>query len=215
MQGMTTTHEQCCEDITWLVNGRLGEVEQERLLLHVASCAECHDELQRQRELHAHLQAAPVEMDVSEASWNKLLARLEAQPQDSLALADTVAGTAPRRPRRWWVAAVWAQGAAIAVLLAALLVPQHAAEYVTLSNAATPPASGSIRVVFAPDASLARVNQLLREIEGEIIGGPSEAGVYTLAVAAGDDPSAAIRALRQHGEVLFAESTAAAGARRQ
>jgi hypothetical protein len=60
-------------------------------------------------------------------------------------------------------------------------------------------------VVFAPDAPLNKVNELLRQIDANIIAGPSEAGVYTLSASAGKDVQRIIVTLRAHPEVLFAE----------
>ncbi|MET0985257.1 MAG: zf-HC2 domain-containing protein [Steroidobacteraceae bacterium] len=208
MQSMTTNHEQCWDDIPWLVNGRLSEAEQQRVLMHAENCTECGEELRQQREVHAQLRGTQGDMEMSDASWNKLLARIDAQPQHP-AEEDQLIGTMKPRRQRWMVAAVWAQGVAIAGLLAALLVPQRGAEYVTLSASDSRP-QGSLRVVFAPSASLDRVNTLLREVSAEIVAGPSEAGVYTVAVA-NRETASAIAELRQHDEVLFAESTAAAG----
>ncbi|MET0658635.1 MAG: zf-HC2 domain-containing protein [Steroidobacteraceae bacterium] len=204
---MTTTHEQCWDDIPWLVNGRLSEAEQQRVLAHAEECTECREELRRQREVHAQLRDGQSDMEMPEASWNKLLARIDAQPQHSSDPSDPATGTTKPPRQRWLTAAVWAQGAAIAGLLAALLAPQRSAEYVTLSTPDSRP-QGSIRVVFAPSASLDQVNELLREVEAQIVAGPSEAGVYTVAVTH-REPAAAIAALRQHAEVLFAEPAAA------
>ncbi|HKQ83799.1 MAG TPA: hypothetical protein VJS42_16520 [Steroidobacteraceae bacterium] len=208
MQSTTTNHERCWDDIPWLVNGRLGEAEQQRVLTHAESCTECREELRQQREVHAQLRGTQSDMEMPDASWNKLLARIDAQAQRPSESADRHIGMAQPRRQRWLIAAVWAQGVAIAGLLAALLAPQRGADYVTLSAPDARP-QGSIRVVFAPSASLDRVNALLREVDAEIVAGPSEAGVYTVAVA-NREPASAIAELRRHDEVLFAESSAAA-----
>jgi hypothetical protein len=204
-----TTHDRCWEDIPFLVNGSLNEAEQRRLLAHVESCAECGNELRQQRVLYAHLQSQTVQDPAPESSWAKLVARLDAESSEASSPSTQVGA---RKPGRWWIAAVWLQGIAIAALLTILLVPRH--EFVTLSTQQPLQSQGSIRVVFAPDASLTRVNELLRSIEGEIVAGPSEAGVYTVALAE-QDPAVAITTLRAHKEVLFAELTAAAHANRR
>jgi hypothetical protein len=69
-----------------------------------------------------------------------------------------------------------------------------------------------MRVVFAPDASLSKVNELLRQVEANIVAGPSEAGVYTLSAPAGEDVQQILLTLRTHKEVLFAEPGQMAGA---
>ena len=73
-----------------------------------------------------------------------------------------------------------------------------------------------IRVVFAGNVALDDMNRVLRGIGAQIIAGPSEAGVYTLGLAAGSaDRSGvekAIAQLRTDGRVLFAEPALASEA---
>lgn len=200
-------HQRCWDEIPWLVNGRLAEGEQGTLRAHIETCAECREELQRQQTLHAYLHEPELPPMVAPASWNKLLARIDAQSQ----APEVTRQAGASRPRRWLVAAVWLQGIVIAGLLGALLIPQNSGEYVTLTTASEPVARAAIRVVFAPATPLARVSELLREVGGEIVAGPSEAGVYTVAIASGD-VGATVRALRQEAEVLFAEPSGIGGA---
>jgi hypothetical protein len=134
------------------------------------------------------------------ASWQKLLTQIDAQPPPELSESRKV-----RRP--WLIAAVWLQMVAIAALASALFISVRQPEYKTLSTA-TPEATdprAAVRVVFAPDASVNKVNELVRQVEGNIIAGPSEAGVYTLAAPGGKDVQQIIESLRAHPEVLFAE----------
>lgn len=212
MQRTTVTHEHCWDEIPWLVNGRLSDAEREVVTAHAATCAECREELARQRELHAHMRGTDEAAAVPHAAWNKLLARIDAQSPSPHAL-DVQARVSSSR-NRWLIAAVWTQGIALAVLLAALLVPNRPlpAEYFTLSTPDQAVQRASIRVVFAPTASLEQINRLLRDIEGNVIAGPSEAGVYTVAIAAADS-SVAIGTLRRHADVLFAESGMATSGR--
>ena len=117
---------------------------------------------------------------------------------------------------RLYKAALWLQWVAIAALASALFTSVRQPEYQTLSTP-TPEVSDrpAVRVVFAPDAPLSRVNTLLRQVEGNIIAGPSEAGVYTLSAPAGKDVQRIILTLRAHPEVLFAEHSQLATGTRQ
>jgi hypothetical protein len=72
-----------------------------------------------------------------------------------------------------------------------------------------------MRVVFRRDAPVAEVNALLRQLPAQIVAGPSEAGVYTLAVPVAN-PSTADRKktaadllarVRADSRVIFAEPT--------
>lgn len=201
-----TNHEHCWELIPWVVNGRATDAEQRAVLTHTESCTECREELQRHRALHSHMRGTDDVIAAPNASWQKLLTQIDAQP----------AQTSERRgiKRPWLIAAIWLQFVAIAALASALFTSVRPPEYRTLS-APTPGASNpraAMRVVFAPDASLSKVNELLRQVEATIIAGPSEAGVYTLSTPDPNDVQRIIATLRAHPEVLFAEpSQLAAG----
>lgn len=200
MQDTSSIHERCWEDIPWWVNGTLPEAEQRRLAAHVEHCSECREELARQQQLYAHLHAETGSEPVPLGAWEKLSARIDAAQPSS------------RKPliakRQWLQIVLWAQAAVIAGLATALWLPQGAGSYVTLTSSSSPTAHTAVRVVFAPDASLERINRLLREIGGEVVAGPSEAGVYTVTIASADT-APTVAALRTHREVLFAEPASA------
>lgn len=78
-------------------------------------------------------------------------------------------------------------------------------------GAATEPGTRRLRVVFAADAPEAALRELLLEIRGRLIDGPSPLGAYTVAVPAGpaDEPLALIlEHLRSRPEVRLAEPVA-------
>lgn len=184
--------------IPWVVNGRANEAEQRSVLAHVEDCTECREELERHRELHRQMRGTDEVIAAPNASWQKLLGQLDAQ---------AAAAQAHRIKRPWLIAALWIQLVAIAMLTGALFRSSAppAPEYTTLSTTQSSDRRAAVRVVFAPNASLNDVNQLLRSIECDIIAGPSEAGVYTLAAAETQDVQRIISTLRERSEVLFAE----------
>jgi hypothetical protein len=210
MQRSHSNHEQCWELIPWVVNGRASDAEERSLLAHVEGCNECREELDRHRELHKHMRGNEDVIAAPNASWQKLLGEIDAQAAAPVAKAYRI-----KRP--WLVAALWLQLVAIATLAGALFrsaAPPEPA-YTTLSTSEAQDRRAAVRVVFAPEASLNQINQLLRGVECDIIAGPSEAGVYTLAAAANKDVQQIIAKLRDHSEVLFAErSQALAGTSR-
>lgn len=191
-------HEQCWELIPWVVNGRAGEAEQRALLTHTEDCVECREELERHRKLQRHMRGTDEVIAAPNASWQKLLARIDTQPDPALVKHK-------QRQRPWLVAALWLQLVAIAALAGALFSSTTRPEYTTLSTPRTTAKHSAVRVVFAPDASVSEVNQLLRRADCDIIAGPSEAGVYTLALANGGNVDHAIATLREHSQVVFAE----------
>lgn len=205
-----SNHEHCWELIPWVVNGRANDAEERAVLGHVESCMECREELARHRELHRHMRGTDDVIPAPNASWQKLLGQIDVQPAPALAKGYRI-----KRP--WLVAALWIQLVAIATLAGALFrsaAPPEPA-YSTLSTAEVSERPAAVRVVFAPEASLNQINQLLRRVECDIVAGPSEAGVYTLATSPDKDVQQVIATLRDHSEVLFAErSQALAGTSR-
>jgi hypothetical protein len=195
-----SNHEQYWELIPWVVNGRASDADERSLLAHVDDCTECREELDRHRELHKHMRGNDDVIAAPNASLQKLLGQIDAQSAQPLAKAYRI-----KRP--WLVAALWIQLVAIATLTGALFRSSAPPEpaYTTLSTPETIDGRAAVRVVFAPDASLNQINQLLRSVECDIIAGPSEAGVYTLATAAEQDVQGIITQLRERSEVLFAE----------
>jgi anti-sigma factor RsiW len=197
-------HERCWDAIPWLVNGRLPEAERQLFTTHAASCAECREELARHRELHREMRGADTEIETTHASWDKLLARIESEDADAQARASG-ASREHRGPWRGFIAALWIQGVGLALLAVALLGREWLApEFATLSTTAAAAPTTSLRVVFSPDASVAQINRLLQDIGGQLKAGPSDAGVYTIAI---DETNAgtAITRLRSQPVVLFAE----------
>jgi hypothetical protein len=204
MHKMHSNHEQCWELIPWVVNGRASDSEERSVLAHTEGCNDCREELERHRELHKHMRGNDDVIAAPNASWQKLLGQIDAQSTPTVA-------TAYRIKRPWLIAALWLQLVAIATLAGALFrsAAPPEAEYTTLSTVETQDRRAAVRVVFSPDASLNQINQLLRGVECDIIAGPSEAGVYTLAAAADKDVQQIITQLRDHSEVLFAERSQA------
>ncbi|HEY0680926.1 MAG TPA: zf-HC2 domain-containing protein [Steroidobacter sp.] len=198
MHRLHSNHEQCWELIPWVVNGRASDVDQREVLAHAENCSECRDELERHRALYNQMRGTDDVIAAPNASWQKLLAQLDQQP----------AAEKPARIKRpWLVAAIWIQLIAIAALTGALFrsaaPPQP--EYTTLASPQASDRQAAVRVVFAPNAQLQNINQMLRAVECDIVAGPSEAGVYTLATREGQDVRRIMATLREHSEVLFAE----------
>lgn len=204
MQRSHSNHEHCWELIPWVVNGRASDVEERSVLAHAENCNECREELDRHRQLHNHMRGNEDVIAAPNASLQKLMAQIDVQSTPEAAKTYRI-----KRP--WLVAALWIQLVAIATLAGALFrsAAPPEPEYTTLSTAEIQDRRAAVRVVFAPNASLNRINQLLRSVECDIIAGPSEAGVYTLSAAANQDVQRIIATLRDQSEVLFAERSQA------
>jgi len=222
-QGAPGLHDEAFELIPWLVNGRLSGEERDRLERHLAECARCRHELEAQHRLRKAMRRADSNIEYApHASFQKLWRRIEESPQADASDEGIDRGArrsdAPPaesrawvRQRRWMMAA----GAVLAVgvgLLAATewraLSPDRASEYRTASAPpAQPDRDGQIRAVFSPNVTVEELTRIVSETRLTIVGGPSDSGVYTLAVQQGQDlPVAdAIARLRSDPRVRFAE----------
>ncbi len=222
-----TRHRECWERLPWLVNETLDAREHARIEAHLRACRECQEELALQRNVRDAIRSEEPVILAPQAALQKLMQRIDTDETstDVEAPGREGAGPSPRTAVRWprWVAvAAGLQGAAIALLLlnqwrtpAEDLL--NAPRFTTLSE----PEAGAgpvIRVVFAAGVALNDVNAILRSVDAQIVAGPSEAGVYTLALRTGTadvrpdrigdalDMNNALARLRADSRVLFAES---------
>ena len=81
----------------------------------------------------------------------------------------------------------------------------------TPSVAAPAAVQRQVRVVFAPTATEAELRRILLEVRGEVVGGPSPLGAYTIAVPGGEPLELVLEHLRADAHVRFAEPVAGAG----
>lgn len=207
-------HRHAWELIPWVVNGRASGEERRAVEEHVANCADCREELALQTRLYA-------------AMRSESPATAPADPRPALRqLWQRIDAAAPVSPRRrapslplarGLLAAVLIEAVGIAALSAALWSREAAREQAPLYQTLSAPAEGtpraSIRAVLAPTLSLGELEALLGRTHLQIVGGPGDGGVYSLAPRAGAGGAAdALAQLRSHPGVRFAEPVNAAPA---
>jgi hypothetical protein len=207
-------HRRAWDLIPWVVNGRASGEERRVVEQHLTECADCREEHAFQSRLHTamHCEAQPgaqAQADVqAAASLQELWQRIDGARSPVPPLRRRQAGGLARG----LLAAVLIEAVGIAALGAALwnreAPPDPGQRYVTLSAAAAAPARATIRAVLAPTLTLGEVQALLGQTRLQIVAGPSEAGVYSLApLAAGADSAVqpTLAQLRSHPGVRFAE----------
>ena len=201
-------HAQVSDLIPWYVNGRLASAAAARVAAHVAGCSACQREHAEQLRLYNAMQADDSLAFASEASFQKLGARLDARAQ------------APRLSH----ALRWA--AAASILAAAGLGAWGARSwqaaplrttgpYMTLTTPARVATAGSqVRVVFTPNLTMSELTRLLHSVNAYISDGPTEAGVYTLGFTpqlnSAAETARRLAELRADENVRFAEPVGAA-----
>lgn len=214
----TDLHRQCWLMLPWIVTGRVAASDKQRFERHIAECAECRAELERQRELCERIRSQESVMLAPQSSLQKLMARIDSSHPEPLDESSTVPVSMPKaRPNtpsspRWLSIAAGVQTLAIAALLA-LVWQQREAEmseprFTTLSTAATPQPTGKLlRVVFSAQMTNAEVQELLRSVAATVVAGPTEAGVYTLRLTqeTPDEVGAVLTQVRADPNVVFAE----------
>jgi len=121
---------------------------------------------------------------------------------------------ANRSLTRWLAVAVVVEAIGITALTATFLGSRESgrlagpADYQTVTSTAAPPARGAIRAVFSPSLAVNDLQRLLEKSGLQIVAGPTEAGVYTLAVGGSEDRTRALAELRADPAVRFAEPIA-------
>ena len=205
--------------LTWdlipgVVNGRVSEEEHRSVDEHLQSCGDCREEYEFQRRLHGVLQAdGTVERDPQPA-LQRLWTRIDAL--DERARSEPAApgiGETKLRPQirtrylaRTLAAAVFVEAIGLAFLGQALWGHAEPAAYRTLTTPTTSTQRPTIRAVLAPTLTVGELHRLLGRLRLQIVDGPTEAGVYSLAPAAAGNAGANVLAeLRADPGVRFAE----------
>ena len=224
--GTPQEHGLVLELLPWYAEGGLSQAERAQVGRHLEECAACRAELAQCQEVGGWF-AARNEPD----AWQPSAAHFERV----LALVDAAEAAAPAREvsaRRGWLDRLgewlggappawrWALGVeslALAVLALALVMPRPLlgpgslagkdGAFETLTDAA-PAAQAQgprLRVVFAEEITEAEIRSLLRQVQGQVVQGPSALGVYTVELPAAALPAEAAQAFKAHLKVRLAE----------
>jgi len=217
------THAEAWALLPWLANGRIAPENREWVEAHVMACADCRAELAAQRlvvsQVNRDESVAPQPTASEEQrSFNKLWARIEAAESISEVPA-VVTGTSIKPQRaartvRWLAAAVVVQAIGLGVIGMAMLGNSPGEKFVTVSSVEdTRPHAPAVRVVFAPQASIATINTLLAHQGLSIVSGPGTSGNFTAelsadAVASGASAESVAAVISRDPNVTFAQPVA-------
>ena len=215
--GGTPVHLDISALIPWYVNGSIGERDRQRVDEHMALCVQCRNELARDRWIHDRMTGENAVEYIPVASLNRLQARLDdvhSEPADP-PMADTAAAAKPRHGSMPWQGLMAASIAVMAVAISLLAADRWlqsgahgtAPAYHTVTSAAPRAPDEAIRAVFSPTITLIELQGILDEAQLRIVSGPTEAGVYSLAVKSRQSVNSSLALLRAHAQVRFAEST--------
>jgi len=212
MNPQASQHRLTWDLIPWLVNGSISPLDRAQAEAHLATCADCRDELAFQSRLHA---GVSIERDIPadcEGGLATLLARIDAE-EGPPARADAQ----PAR-RTWLLRSLAAVIVLQALGIAALLRPWHGgdAAYRTLSTPRAAPEKALVRFVPSPTLSLAELQQVLASHDLRIVDVNEAGTILSLApvdakAATPQAIDAAIASLRRTPGVLLAEPLGRSG----
>lgn len=207
------THDDVWHVLPFYVNGTLRGQRKVDVEAHLATCTECRDELVAQKQVRDTILREDVRQESAQASFDQLWDRI--LEDEAVAEVHTAKNVVPAllRPRasramKWLVAAVIIEGIGLATLSAMTWSRglSVSPDYRTLSTQQAPTPRARIRAVFSPDLRLADLQSLLSGSKLSVVGGPTEAGVYTLALeGANASVDNALARLRGSAAVRFAE----------
>lgn len=214
------SHEEAALLMPAFIRGRLDTQRQRQMQEHIAGCSTCGLRHREDLELAKAIERTPagIELLLTSASQERNRQRLM---ENIASNSRPVGSNAAKEPRFPLPALALAMVAGLgAISIGAVLLTQHLATpegyipvtYRTQTTASpdTRPATEgpTYRVVFQPGASLDNIQRLLLDLDAVVVGGPTEAGVYTLAFPAGRYAEGEILGrLRQQPEIVFAEKS--------
>jgi anti-sigma factor RsiW len=204
-------HRQAWDLIPWVVNGRASPEQRAVVERHLADCGDCREEYRFQAGLAATMRSAPEPEGDPRAALQGLWQRIDGEAESpTVGRRFAASGFA-----RGLLAAVIIEAVGIAALSSALWTRNEPAgaqpAYHTLAAPQEAVPRASIRAVLAPTLTLGQLQALLAQSQLQIVAGPSEAGVYSLApLSAGADSNASLARLRADPGVRFAEPLDAA-----
>lgn len=210
-------HRQVWEALPWILNGSASEAEAQAAQAHLRECADCREAWAFEQRLHEAIAQSQIRPMDPEPGWQRLAERLDSADTGSSALRWLRRSTVHQV--RWLAAAVIIEALALGAIVSSSWISRPPLELASLYRTQSSPqaahAAATIRVVLAPEMTLDQFRGLLREAHLQVVGGPGEAGAWSLAPA--EDAGvmateAALRELRGSPQVRFAEPIIGAAA---
>lgn len=212
-------HQVIEELLPWYTNGTLTPAEKLAVERHLEQCPACRTELEQCRVLAAQWhEPAEEAWRLPAGHFDRLMADIDrltppAQAKATLPLPQRILAwlRATPSPVRWTLALESLAVALLALVVLLPATPPIELGYETLSNRDTPMATAEprLRVLFAEPMTVGALRALLRDIDGQIVAGPTALGVYTIAVTGGERPAEArnraVAVLRTQEQVQLVE----------
>jgi hypothetical protein len=198
--GDPAIHEEAWLALPWLANGRLSQVDREKLEPHVRGCPTCREELAQQRLL-CNVLIEPERVTYAPGpSFRKLMERIDgAAPQTRKPAEQPRTSSVQRsRNRRWGALDIslwrppglaWAASFVLMVGLAGVVSSvyrQSQPNYTTHTDSAVA-AANVLHIAFNRSVTIGEAEEVLHSTGAHIVEGPDNTGI--LGVAPGTAPS--------------------------
>lgn len=209
-------HREAWELLPWYSNGTLEGEELSRLERHLEICSRCRAELEIEDQVATAVRNSEELVFSRQRGWADLEQRI-------VALDRSAASRRPSTLAETWQAglarlsvgtrlALAAQMIVIAILGSLVVAGRTPrGQFETLATPAAQKveatASALLRVVFSQDAPESALRELVLQVGGRFVDGPSTFGVYTLGVPR-ERAVEALEILRRSTLVAFAEPAA-------
>ena len=229
------SHDEAWHLLPWLANDTLEGGELEGLLEHLKTCSRCRYELRFLPELRSVADRGQSRLPAPGPAWSRLEDRLRRhEGRGGLVLDDLRHRFSSAASRLRWAPrgapAPWALPAVAALLtilvLALVVAPAlrpgrvqeppemnlETALFRTLAEVPQEELEGDrpalqVRLIVQPETPELRLREIITALRGTIVDGPSEQGVYTVAVGEElrRDLDTRLEKLRAAAEVIFVE----------
>lgn len=193
------THQETIELLPWYVNATLSERERREVNEHLASCAPCKAELEQLAVLRLAVVESADELPApSQSRFNQAMAQIDAfERTRQSAPAKTTSWLSELRDRIADVLFGWCGPmptlgrAVVAAQFLFIFGLAGALSYSLWEREPSTTLSGTqqghgdrsrIKIAFDESITEAQLRQLLGEVHGEIVSGPSAQGLYTIEV---------------------------------
>jgi len=175
--------------LPWYVNGSLSAAEQQRVEAHLQECGTCRAEVELLRAMR-DVSKQVTEPVPGQFAWQRL--QRDIRQQDKTVTK-----------RQWWVPSLAAAALLVIAIQGVLLFNVTRQDGYGLAGHAPP--GTVVQVKFNPEATEKSIRAALQGVGGEIVTGPSAAGIYHIQLAdSADDPElqARIERLQAQRDVI-------------
>lgn len=214
-------HVQVMSTLPWYVNGSLDGAEHQRVQKHIEQCKVCQKEIETLQKLEVAIQhqSTRTTWQPDGHHFQSILNRIDdvnetAQTSTSVSIWQRICNWFHNffdvsSAMRWTFAAQSALVVILSVVLVALVPEPTETSFQTFSTEANSSYTNNqqIRIVFSETIQLSELSSLLNSMQATIVEGPSQHGVFTIALEKKDtDITQVLDTLRQNTHVLFAKA---------